>query len=488
MIDRRNMLKFMGATALAASTPKVFAAAGPEIRWWSTSPSASWKAQRGLMLEKAARSFFAWDVMLNISRPSQTITGFGGAFSEKGWQALSALPARSREEALAALFSDTGAAFTICRTPIGANDFARGWYSYDETDGDFALRDFSIVNDHATLIPFIKAAQGIRPDLQLWASPWSPPTWMKTNKHYAQAPSLPGLPSNGLGRGQAGREGADSFIQDDRYFDAYARYFRRYVEAYAALGIRIGTVMPQNEFNSAQPFPSCCWTPQGLARFIPFLGREMGQAGVDVMLGTLERANADLVSQVLNDPKAGPFIKGVGVQWAGKGALDDIRKRHPDLLIWGSEQECGVGANDWRYAGYGWSLMKRYLNAGASVWEYWNMALSTEGMSGWGWPQNALISVDVARGRYRLTPDYWVMRHIASQVKPGARFISNTSVAGFENQLAFRNPNGDLVIVIQNEMPQPQKVNIVAGSKQLTPSLPANSFNTIVVPGEMLKS
>lgn len=476
-MHRRDLLKGIGAGVTAAVASPAGAAEG--VRWWSTTPAEAWRPIGGLAPQKATASMFGRDV--NLTAPAQTISGFGAAFSELGWQALSALPPHARDEALAALFADSGAALSLCRTPLGANDFARRWYSYDETDGDFALNDFSIANDRETLVPFIKAAQAIRPDLKLWASPWSPPSWMKTGKHYAQGPALPGQPSNGIRPDQLGHEGKDSFIQDDRYFDAYARYFRRYVEAYAKEGVRVGMVMPQNEFNSAQPFPSCCWTPEGLARFIPFLGREMDKVGVEIFFGTLERGNVELLAKVMEDPQAGRFIKGVGVQWAGKGALDDIRKRYPKLPIWGTEQECGTGTNDWHYARYGWSLMKRYFNAGASTWDYWNMALTEPGISTWGWPQNALISVDAARGRCRLTPDYWVMKHLASQVRPGARFIPTMSFSGFENQLVFRNPNGDLVIVIENEMTQPQTVNLMLGGKQLSPRLPAGSFNTIVV-------
>jgi hypothetical protein len=84
---------------------------------------------------------------------------------------------------------------------------------------------------------------------------------MKIGKHYAQALAWPGQPSNGILPDQHGKEGVDSFIQEDRYFPAYARYFHRYVEEYAKAGVPISMVMPQNEFNSAQPFPSCCWTP-----------------------------------------------------------------------------------------------------------------------------------------------------------------------------------------------------------------------------------
>jgi glucosylceramidase len=487
MIDRRTSLKLATFGAAAMAAPRVFARpASPGLRWFATTQQRRWQPITGLHPTPPAADMFKQHVQFALDRPAQSIDGFGAAFSEKGWQAMSRLTPQLRDTALTALFGDGGAALNLCRTPIGANDISRGWYSYDETPGDFSLDNFSIANDRDTLIPFIKAAQAVRPDLRLWASPWSPPTWMKRTGHYAQAPAWPGQPSNGIRPDQLGTEGKDSFIQEERYFDAYARYFRRYVEEYAREGIRIGMVMPQNEFNSAQPFPSCCWTPEGLARFIPYLAREMGKVGTEIFFGTLERNNADLLTKVLEDAQVAAVVKGVGVQWAGKGALDEIRRRHPSLPIWGSEQECGFGDNSWHYSRYGWTTIRRYFNAGARAWHYWNMAMPLGGLSGWGWPQNALVSVDLRRGQFELTNDYWMLRHLSAFVKPGARLIPNSSFMGFENQLAFRNPDGELVIVIQNDNSAPQTVGLMIGKHQLTPRLSADSFNTIVVPADLL--
>lgn len=491
MIDRRSTLKLMGTAAAVAATttaaPRAFAAAAGEgIQWTVTRDGAPWQAASGLAMEPPPANMLMRDVTIDLAATKQTMTGIGGAFGELGWLALKALPQAARDEAMAALFADSGAAFNHCRTPIGANDIARKWYSYDETDGDFALKNFSVANDRETLIPYINAAQKLRPDLKVWASPWSPPTWMKKNRHYAMAPAWPGQPSNGIAPEQLGREGADFFIQEDRYFEAYARYFRRYVEEYGKAGIPISTVMPQNEFNSAQPFPSCCWTPEGLARFIPHLGREMGQIGVDVMFGTLERGNVDLLAKVMAVPEAAKVIQGVGVQWAGKNALESIAHDFPGMTIWGSEQECGRGTNDWHYTRYIWGVMKRYFNAGASTWHYWNMAMPLGGMSSWGWPQNALVSIDVKAGTYSLTSDYWLLRHLSAHVKVGAKFLPAPSFLGYDNQLAFRNPNGDVVIVAQNDMATPLKVSIMIGDKHIAPVLPADSFSTIVVPAAML--
>lgn len=493
-VSRRSALRLMAAGGAATTLPaRALANPAPVPRtnrpargWFATTADRSWQARPLPDLAVAPADPFAADVTIALDRPLQRIAGFGGAFGEKGWQALATLAPASRAEAMEALFGDDGCAFTQCRTPMGANDISREWYSYDETPGDFPLDRFSIANDRETLIPFIKAAQTVRPDLKIWASPWSPPTWMKKGGHYAQAPAWPGQPSNGIHPDQQGQEGHDSFILEDRYLDAYARYFGRYVQDYAREGIRIGTVMPQNEFNSAQPFPSCCWTPEGLARFIPFLGREMDKLGVDVFFGTLERGNADLFSAVMGDPAAARVIKGIGVQWAGKGALPALRERFPALELWGSEQECGVGTNDWHYARYGWETIKRYFEHGASAWTYWNLAMPEGGWSGWGWPQNSLVVVDTAAGTFRLTSDYWLLRHLAGHVKPGAHMVPAQSFFGFTDQLAFRNPDGSLVLVASNAIAQPQRVRYVFGGRMLTLTFAPDSLNTVVLPAGML--
>jgi glucosylceramidase len=481
ILNRRELLTAAaGATVLAAANGSRAApqpAKGPQ--WISTTQKAPWKSMAVPALSALEPNLFGRDFEIRLDQPQQKIDGFGGAFTEKGWEALAALSPAKRKAAMGALFGKDGAAFNLCRTPIGANDISRKWYSYNETDGDFAMANFSVDNDRDTLIPYISMARETAPELTVWASPWSPPTWMKKGKHYAQGAAWPGQADTGIKPDQYGKEGSDSFILEDRYLAAYALYFRRYIEQYRAAGIPISMVMPQNEFNSAQPFPSCCWTPEGLARFIPFLGKEMGSLGVDIFFGTLERPKADLLGRVLADPKAASFIKGVGVQWAGKGALSDIHKKYPELTVWGSEQECGVGTNDWHYARYAWGLMKQYFLNGAGAWHYWNMVMPNGGMSGWGWPQNSLISVDPKVGTFRFNPEYYLIRHASHFIERGAVRLPTESYFGFENQLAFRNPDGRVVLLIQNDMAQAQRVRVKIGENQLNLLLPADSFNTV---------
>ncbi len=482
MLSRRSTLKGMAlAGAASLAPPAALAGAASGARHYASNQTRRWLAQPAPTLASRNEGIFKRSFSVSLDTPAQTIEGFGGCFSEKGWEALSTLPPASRAKALDALFGG-GANFNLCRTPIGANDITRDFYSYDEVDGDFGLAHFSIDKDKQTLLPFIHEALKRRPDLKLWASPWSPPTWMKKNKHYAQSTPWQNGRPNGVRPDQVMREGVDGFIQDDRYFTTYAQYFRRYVEAYRAEGVEIGLVMPQNEFNSPHPFPGCVWTAEGLIRFLPFLHEAVSPLGVKIFLGTLERDKPEIVDAVMADPKSAAIIEGVGVQWAGKNALEEIRARHPALRIWGSEQECGVGANDWRYARYGWKTMMKYFQNGASAWQYWNIAMPADGMSGWGWPQNALISVDGAARTCRLTHDYWVLRHLSAHVKPGARFLPTFAGFGYENQLAFRNPDGELVLVIHNDLADPDHLHIGVGGKQIDLTLPADSFNTVLIP------
>lgn len=460
------------------------AAAQTRAEWVATTATAGWVAQPAPKLAAGAGPA---DAEIVLTQPLQVINGFGACFNELGWTSLSALPPADRAKVMRELFAPgVGANFTICRMPIGANDFSHDWYSYDETPGDFAMAHFSIANDEQTLIPFIKQAQHFNPRLALWASPWSAPTWMKHNHHYAAAAVLPEhrqafptLAENGLPVDRQGKEGHNLFIQEDKYFAAYALYFDKFIEAYKKQGITVGMVMPQNEFNSAQVFPSCPWTAAGLARFVGYLGPQMRQRQTRVFFGTMERANEALVDTVLHDARSAPFIEGVGFQWAGKGAIAGIHRRYPALTLYQSEQECGDGQNDWKYCEYTWGLLKHYLGSGANAYMYWNISLRKGGISRWGWSQNSLVTVDEAARTYRYNHEYYLLKHLSHYVQPGARRLATTGA--FTNLLAFRNPDKSVVLVAQNDHDTDQAVRFRVGGRTVAPLLKAHSFNTLVL-------
>ncbi|GAA4771050.1 glycoside hydrolase family 30 protein [Microbacterium gilvum] len=449
------------------------------LTWVVTTQDAAWQPREA---PQPTRLAGMPDVMLRPDRVRQTMEGFGVCFNELGWRALSRLSADDRDGILHELFAPgVGTGFTLCRMPIGANDFSADWYSYDEEPGDLALEHFSIERDRDTLVPFIRAAQKEQPALRLWASPWSPPSWMKTNGHYAAALPWPGSGvENGLRPDQVGREGTDMMIQTPENLAAYARYFARFIDDYRAEGIEIGMVMPQNEFNSAQVFPSCTWTPEGLARFIAHLGPVMAERGVEVFFGTQERPAPSHLATVLADPDAGPWIRGAGFQWAGKGAIADARRIAPELALYQTEQECGDGRNDWRFCRYAWSLMRRFIDDGATAYTYWNLALDEGGVSRWGWAQNSLVVVDPDTGRFRYTHEYHLMKHLTHFLQPGAQSIEAFSWTGYENQLAFRNPDGSVVVVMQNDLAEETTATLALGDTAVAVTLPADSFSTFV--------
>lgn len=491
--DRRHVLKAGIQAATAASVaaamrgPRAYAQLPVReeledkgVRIVTTTERNAW--QTG----KVCKPTFSWDMLdLNIDSKrtidgAQAVQGFGACFNELGWTSLQTLDARDRESVMRELFHpEQGARFSYCRMPLGANDFSLAAYSYDETDNDFDLQKFSIDHDRKTLVPFIHEAKRQQPALRLWASPWTPPSWMKRNHFYAENPSRPGIKDNGIRPDQVGHEGEDCFIQEPRYFEAYAKYFGRFIDAYRAEGIDVGMVMPQNEFNSAQNFPSCTWTPEGLTRFLRDLGPEMGRRGVEIFFGTMERGNPKLFETVMADQEVARFIKGVGMQWAGKNALPAVHREFPKLAVFQSEQECGDGSNSWAYTSYCWHLMKHYLRNGASAYMYWNISLEQGVPSTWGWAQNSLVVVDARNKTYRYTSDYYLMKHLSHFVDIGALGLCVSGTC--DNALAFRNPDGTIVALVRNEEERPQLLSVRADRRDIVVLLPANSIGTVEV-------
>ncbi|MDR1502294.1 MAG: beta-glycosidase [Prevotella sp.] len=466
----KKVLCIIGLVGLVCSCSE-----SPQVKWVSTTPDSCFVENPSIAMTEATAEV---DVTILTDKPLQTVDGFGGCFNELGWTTLSALNDADRDAVIKDLFSEDGMNFTLNRMPLGANDFSRDWYSYNETDKDFEMKNFSIDNDKETLIPFIKAAQKINPDVKIWASPWCPPSWMKYNKHYACKPNpkvndLKGSPTQDL-------EGTNMFIQEPEYFKAYALYFRKFIEAYKNEGISIGMIAPQNEFNSCQIFPSCTWTAAGLSTFIgDYLGLQMKEMGVDVMFGTMERGNALLVDTIMQN-KSREYISQIGFQWAGKESIAKIHETYPDMKLMQTESECGDGKNSWDQCFYIWNLMKHYFNNGISAYMYWNISLDKDPANNrWQWPQNSLISVDQENKTYKYNPEYYLMKQFSHFVKPGAKRLSTEG--SYENMLAFLNPDNSVVVVAANKGDANQILKIKVKDQMMTVDMKMKSINTFLI-------
>ena len=451
----------------------------PSIEWVSTTIDNPWQIME--LVDSVHEATGA--IHVDLTAVKQTVEGFGTCLNELGWLSLSELSEADRAGILEDLFTPEGMGLTMARMPVGANDFSVDFYSYDDVDGDFALDRFSIDRDREALLPFIRAARAVNPALKLWASPWCPPMWMKVNRHYASRMA----PFNGLPKERETPEGTDAFILQSAYLEAYARYFGKFIDAYKAEGVDIPMVMPQNEPNSDQVFPSCTWTPEGLIAFLKYLEPEMDARGVDVYLGTMERADPEMWDRILTDPEVGPSLKGMGFQWAGKDALPELHRRHPELPCYQTEQECGDGRNDWHGAMHSWDLMKHYFSNGVQGYFYWNTSLLEDGISTWMWRQNSLVTVDKDKKTFRHTPEYYVLKHASHFVRPGAKVLDIQG--GYEDALAFLNPDGRIVLLLANQEDVSKTVGVSVRALEDKPykpgvkpfTLPANSINTILL-------
>jgi len=447
------------------------------VKWISSTNTTRWEWQPDLTINQTEQTS-SDKVEIYADKPQQLIEGFGGCFNEKGWDALQSLDKNTQDSILSELFQPgKGCCFTICRMPIGASDYAQNWYSLDDTYGDYEMKHFNIERDQRCLIPYIKAAKKYNPGLRIWASPWSPPVWLKTNNNYACKKSS----KNDL-RCCEGKKGVTLFKMDDASLKAYAVYFSKFITAYREQGIEVYAVHVQNEFNSCQIFPSCIWNTTDMNRFIgSYLGPQFTRDGLstEIWLGTIERPSIAKIDTILSDPISSKYIKGMGFQWGGRGALTEAHYKYPKMKIMQTETECGNGSNDWAAARHTFGLMKFYLSRGANSYMYWNMILDQSGKSTWGWKQNAMIVINQRTQKVTFTPEFYLMKHFSHFIDSGAHNLNTSDLS--RDIIAFQNPDGKIIIVTSNNNKQNKNVVIKIGNKSFSADLKAFSFNTFIV-------
>ena len=468
----------VGSTAGAVATAGSGGAAGsgggtPVSNVLVTSASgAYWKT--GTWTEGTG----AASVTVSASNTYQTWDGFGGAFNELGWSYLTTQALQT--QAIQLLFGVDGAHFSWGRIPIGSSDYAVDRYTLNENSGDTEMTKFSIDRDKQKLIPYIKAAQAVRSDLRFWASPWTPPTWMKSSPYQS-----PGNPVNAFDGG--------TMKSDDATLKAHALYLVKFIQAYADQGIKIDYVSPQNEPNYSQNYPSAIWAP---STFTTFIGKYLGPAlasqtpTTQVMLGTMSNANSNadvaVANAVLADATAKSFAKVIGVQWgmSDPDQISNLQSRGAGIPIWLSEHKCGgnpganvaAAPNDLSYANDSWGYIRDAINHGLTAYNAWNMVLDKGGKgidNTRVWAQNALLVVD--GGQITQTPAYYVFRHFSQYVAPQAKRID----AKGGDAVAFKNPDGSLVAILHNSGAANSNYIVSIGGKNLQFAMPASGWATI---------
>jgi len=453
------------------------------------------------------------DVTVNDATAAQTWEGFGAAFNEKGWSVLTT-PAL-QDEALKLLFSADGTHFSWGRIPMGASDYAMDRYTLDDTGTDvdastgtrppqdLQLTKFSLARDEMKLIPFIKAAQAINPALRFWASPWTPPVWMKTGYK-----TNSGEDSSQNAKKPSFFDGG-TMLSDDATLTSYAQYFVKFVQGYKEKGINVEIVAPANEPNFDQNYPSCIWEKANYAKFIgKFLGPALMTAGLGtkIMLGTLSNGtagkDADNAAAVLADATAKGFCTVAGAQWGMlEGADKTSAIKAAGIPLWATEHKCGnypwiksaqaasatqpaipayataAAPNDMAYAVESWWYLKNAITTiGVTSYNAWNMVLDPSGLgidTTRDWKQNALLVVD--GGTLKKTPTYYVFRHLAQYVAPGDKVVATTGV----ESLAVKNTDGSIVAVVFNSGAAKAMFTVALGGKQVQFAMPANGWATV---------
>jgi glucosylceramidase len=442
----------------------------------TSGPSGYWQTNAQLTTVTSGNA----TVTVNDTSLAQTWEGFGGAFNEKGWAALAALSDADRTMAMHLLYGTDGARFNLGRIPMGASDYSLSRYTLDEvTSGnDYDMTSFAITRDMQNLIPYIKAAQAVNGGIRFWASPWTPPTWMKTGPYQSGGTTSP--------------FDGGSMTDNAQILAAHAQYFVKFVQAYGQQGITIESVAPQNEPNYGENYPSCVWAASLFTKFVgQYLGPALTAANLPtkIMLGTMSNnsstADAAIVTNVMNDATAKKYIKVLGYQWTMKDHVASAKSYN--LPIWQTEHQCGnypwasgyksTAPNDQAYGVESWGLIRDWIKAGVTAYSAWNMVLDTTGLSidsRQPWAQNALLTVDTAAKKLNLTPTYYVFRHFSQFVAPGAQVVGTTG----GDAVAFKNRDGSIVTVMYNSGGA-TTYTLSVGGKKLQFPMPATGWATV---------
>ena len=289
----------------------------------------------------------------------QTIEGVGGAFNEIGGEALMSLGVEQRNEVMKNLFGSNAANFTVCRTAMGSSDFGIDAYSYSEVPDDYKMENFSIEREKNSVIPYIQTAYKYNPDMILFASPWSPPGWMKES----------GLMDKGTDNPSKNR------LKDNpKIYEAYAIYFSKYVQAYSKEGIKVDRIVIQNEQDITTKYPSCNIPPKQMGEFVINYMRPQFQTkrlNTEIWAGTFRTAQRlDGLEFVLNK-KWREAVDGIGIQYTESRQIENLQAAFHDIKLLHTEGICFGGANSIKEAFSRFEEMASYVNYGVPNYCYW---------------------------------------------------------------------------------------------------------------------
>lgn len=469
--SRRNFLKSASATAAALSLPAHHAwadVASTPVRVWTTFRDRRHDSAAPLTW-KPAEKIDANAIVLNPAATRQEVLGFGAAMTDASCYVLSQLTDAERQSVLHDIFDPSEMAMNVCRTCMGASDYSRDVYSFDESDmPDPDLKKFSIDHDKAYILPVLRESRKHNPDLFLFSSPWSPPNWMKPNKSMI---------------GGAMRKTS---------FDPYARYFLKFLEAYKAEGVSIDAVTVQNETDAEQEgnMPACLWAQEQEMEFVArHLGPALRKSGLGTKVWVLDH-NYSLWGRAideLSDPAAYEYIDGIA--WHGyvgePSAMTRVHEAFPAKPCYWTEGGPDISQPDYQTDFTQWAqTFNGIMNNWARCITSWNLALDEKGKPNIG-PFSCGGVITIENGTHKITRSgqYWAFAHFSRHIKRGAKVFASNGLSPDPAHVsvshsAFMNPDGSHVLVIANRGPE-QRIQLVLGISAIEIDLPADSVHTL---------
>lgn len=406
----------------------------------------------------------------------QSFIGIGGAITDASAETFYKLSPDNQQQIIRDYYSvDKGIGYTLIRTNIHSCDFSSGSYTYVDSM-DHALSSFSIAHDKEFRIPLIKQAMKERGDeMLIYASPWSPPAWMKDNGSMLQGGKLL-----------------------KKYSKSWADYFVKFIRSYEEEGIPIWGVSIQNEPMAKQTWESCIYTAEEEADFLKnYLGPTFDREGMADKNIIMWDHNRDLIYQRVATYFADPVVKkyawGIGFHWyedwsGGTDMYENVRRVYetwpekPLLFTEGTAESFDAS----RY--YSWELGEEYgrsmihdFNSGAVGWTDWNILLDQH-----GGPNHvgnfcfAPIHGNTETGEVIYTNSYYYIGHFSRFIKPGAKRMAVTSSRSNLLSTGFLNSDGSRVVVVMNDTDKDTNFFLWMSGNAAEVESPAHSISTLV--------
>ncbi len=413
-------------------------------------------------------------IFVNPNNTFQKFLGIGGAITDASAEVFAQLSEENQEKLIQAYYGPKGIGYSLIRTPIHSCDFSSGSFTYVE-EGDSALQSFTIEHDRKYRIPMIKRALKAAGGIPLYASPWSPPSFMKTNGQMLQGGKL-----------------------KPQYYQSWANYYAKFIEAYEQEGMPIWGITIQNEPMATQRWESCIYSAEEERDFLKnYLGPTLEKSGYGDKKIVVWDHNRDLIPNranvIFDDPEASKYAWGIGFHWyetwAGGTPLFDnlgsVKEAYPDKqLLFTEGCNEAFDAEKYQY----WPNAERYgrsmindFNKGTVGWTDWNILLNQN-----GGPNHvgnycfAPIHGDVTSDSLVFTPSYYYIGHFSKFVQKGAVRLGTSTSHSNLMSCSWKNEAGGIATIVMNPTEETIEYALYIEGQEAHLKIPARAIQTLV--------